>query len=157
MNLLPVFQWFEESGLGVAVRESVWAFAAIESIHLLALAALGGAVLLVDLRALNIGMRHRSISELARELQPLVTGSLIVLIVTGVALFASEGVKCYYSTPFWVKMWALLAATIYTYTIRRRAVTSPNPGGSTHALISVCSIALWFVVAASGRWIGFSG
>lgn len=157
MNMLPVFQWFEESGLGVAVRESVWAFAAIESVHLLALAAMGGAVLLVDFRALNIGMRHRSIAELAREMQLLFTVSLIVLIITGVALFASEGVKCYYSTPFWVKMWALLAATIYTYTIRRRAVMSPNPGGGSNALISVGSIALWFVVAAAGRWIGFSG
>lgn len=156
MNLLPVFQWFEDSGLGKAVRESVWAFAAIESVHLLALAAMGGAILLVDFRALNIGMRHRSISELAREMQPLVTLSLIVLIVTGVALFASEGVKCYYSTPFWIKMSTLLVATIYTYTIRRRSVMSPSPGG-TQAFIAVGSIALWFVVAASGRWIGFSG
>lgn len=156
MNLLPVFQWFEDSGLGRAVRESVWAFAAIESVHLLALAALGGAVLLVDLRALNIGMRHRSISELAREMQPLVTLSLLVLIVTGIALFASEGVKCYYSTPFWVKMWALMAAIAYTFTVRRRSVMSSSPGG-TQAFIAVGSIALWFVVAASGRWIGFSG
>lgn len=157
MNMLPVFQWFEESGLGVAVRESVWAFAAIESVHLLALAAMGGAILLVDFRALNLVMRHRSVSELARETQALATVSLLVLIVTGVALFASEAVKCYYSTPFWVKMWALMAATIYTYTIRRRAVMSPGPGGGMQALVSVGSIALWFVVAASGRWIGFSG
>lgn len=157
MNMLPVFQWFEESALGVAVRESVWAFAAIESIHLLALAAMGGAILLVDLRALNLVMRHRSVSELARETQTLVTGSLIVLIVTGVALFASEGVKCYYSTPFWVKMWTLIAASLYTYTIRRRTVMSPGPGGGLQTMVSLGSIALWFVVAAAGRWIGFSG
>jgi hypothetical protein len=154
--MLPVFQWFEDSGLGRAVRESVWAFAAIESVHLLALAAMGGAVLLVDFRTLNLGLRHRSVSELAREVQPLVTLSLIVLVLTGVALFASEGVKCYYSTPFWVKMWTLLAATIYTYTIRKRSVMSSTPGGS-QAIIAIGSMALWFVVAAAGRWIGFSG
>ena len=55
MNLLPFFQMVEESGLGRAVRESVWAFAVIESVHLLALAMMGGAVLLVDMRMLNIG------------------------------------------------------------------------------------------------------
>lgn len=157
MNMLPVFQWFEESGLGVAVRESVWAFAAIESVHLLALAAMGGAVLLVDFRVLNIVMRHRSVAELARETQALVTVGLVVLIATGIALFASEAVKCYYSTPFWVKMVTLIVATIYTYTIRRRAVMSPSPGDGMQTMVSVGSIALWFVVAAAGRWIGFSG
>ncbi len=53
MNLLPFFQWSEESGLGRMVRESVWAFAVIESVHLLALATMGGAVLLVDMRMLE--------------------------------------------------------------------------------------------------------
>lgn len=157
MNMLPVFQWFEESALGLAVRESLWAFAAIESVHLLALAAMGGAVLLVDFRVLNIVMRHRSVSELARETQALVTVGLVVLIVTGIALFASEAVKCYYSTPFWVKMGTLFVATIYTFTIRRRAVMSPSASGGPNAMVSVVSIVLWFVVAASGRWIGFSG
>ena len=30
MDLLALFQWFEQSGVGLAVRESVWAFAVIE-------------------------------------------------------------------------------------------------------------------------------
>jgi hypothetical protein len=82
-----------------------------------------------------------------------------VLIVSGLALFASEAVKCYYSSPFWVKMWALLAATIFTYTIRRRVVFSPEGryGSSLQMLVAAVSMALWFTVAASGRWIGFSG
>src|SRR3954471_9675226 len=106
MELLPLFQWSEESGLGRMVRESVWAFAAIESIHLLALSTLGGAVLLVDLRMLNLGLRQRTIRELAFEARPYGRVALLVLIVSGVALFASEATKCYYSTPFWVKMTA---------------------------------------------------
>ena len=40
MNLLPLFQWCEESGIGRTVRESVWAFAVIESTHLLSLVCL---------------------------------------------------------------------------------------------------------------------
>ena len=44
MSLLPFFQWCEASALGNAIRTSPWAFAVIESIHLLGLAAIGGAI-----------------------------------------------------------------------------------------------------------------
>ena len=157
MDLLPLFQWCEESGLGRTIRESVWAFAVIESVHLLALATMGGAVLLVDLRALNLGLRQRTVSELAGEARPYMNAALAVLIVSGLALFSSEAVKCYYSAPFRVKMIALAAAITFTYTIRRNAVSKAENGGGMLTLVSLVSVALWFTVAAAGRWIGFSG
>ena len=110
MNLLPLFQWCEESGIGRTVRESVWAFAVIESTHLLSLVMLGGSVLLVDLRILNLGLRQRPVGELVRETQPFARIGLVVLLASGLALFSSEAVKCYYSFPFWVKMGSLAAA-----------------------------------------------
>jgi hypothetical protein len=159
MDLLPLFQWCEESGLGRMVRESVWAFAVIESIHLLALVTMGGAALLVDLRMLNFGLRQRSVAELARDVHRYLGLGLIVLILSGIGLFASEAVKCYYSVPFRVKMVSLVIATIYTYTIRTRVAFADEGrfGGGTRTLVALVSIALWFTVAASGRWIGFSG
>ncbi|MBS1816871.1 MAG: hypothetical protein JSU08_02980 [Acidobacteria bacterium] len=159
MDLLPLFQSFEGSGLGQAVRESVWAFAAIESIHLLALAMMGGAALLVDLRLLNLGMTERTTAELADEASPYFTLGLIVLMISGAGLFASEAVKCYYSTPFWVKIGTLVVATIFAYAVRNPVARAAEGrvGGGTRALVALASIALWFVVAAAGRWIGFSG
>ena len=38
------FQWIEHSWLGTSVNNSLWAFAAFEAVHLLALAVIGGAV-----------------------------------------------------------------------------------------------------------------
>jgi hypothetical protein len=79
--------------------------------------------------------------------------------VTGIGLFLTESVKCYYSTPFWVKMSTLLAATLFTYGVRNRALfaaASPH-GPSSGKVLALVSLALWFTVAASGRWIGFSG
>lgn len=159
MDLLPFFQWSEETGLGRMVRESVWAFAVIESVHLLALATLGGAVLLVDMRMLNLGLRARPVAELARDSQRFVRAGLAVLILSGIALFASEAVKCYYSYPFWVKMGALILAIGFTFTVRSRVALAAEgqiPAG-TQMIVALVSIALWFTVAASGRWIGFSG
>ena len=42
------------------------------------------------------------------------------MIATGVPLFLSEPIKCYYSPAFWVKMWTLAIALIFTFTIRTR-------------------------------------
>jgi len=77
--LLPYFQWFETTTIGTAIKNSSWAFAVIESVHLLALAVIGGAVLMLDLRLLGLGLRRQPIPEVAREAQPWLVGSLIVM------------------------------------------------------------------------------
>lgn len=159
MSLLPFFQWCEASAVGHAIRTSTWAFAVIESVHLLGLAAIGGAVLLVDLRLLGLGLRRQPVAQVARDAQPWLVGSLVLMLSTGVALFLSESIKCYYSTPFWVKMTSLLLAIIFTFTVRRKIAMADE--GRTRPIwqkvVALVSLALWFSVGASGRWIGFSG
>ena len=159
MAMLPFFEWCEASGIGTAIRESVWAFAVIESIHLVALALIGGAVLLVDLRLLGLVLRGYPPGQIARDAQPWFNASLAVMLVTGVALFLSESVKCYYSTPFWWKMTSLLLAVIFTYSVRR-TVSFADEGRVTPArmrIVALVSLSLWLSVGAAGRWIGFSG
>jgi len=67
-----MFQWIEHSWLGTSVNGSLWAFAAFEAGHLLALAVIGGAVLVVDLRTLGwVFPRQRvSASAMARSVPP---------------------------------------------------------------------------------------
>jgi hypothetical protein len=159
MGLLPFAQWCEASTLGSAIRTSTWAFAVIESVHLLALAAIGGAVLVVDLRLLGFGLRDQRVRDLAHDAFPWLVGSLMVMLVTGFGLFLSEATKCYYSTPFWVKMGSLFLAIAFTFTIRR-AVTRAEEGRINpivYKLVALVSLTLWFGVGAGGRWIGFSG
>lgn len=156
--LLPFFQWCEASALGQTIRDSQWLFPAIESIHLIALAAIGGAVLVLDLRMLGFGIRRRSVAQIARDAQPWLIASLIVMMVTGVSLFLSEAIKCYYSQAFWVKMTALPIAALFAFTIRRRVAAANDAQISryTRAAVAVISLTLWFTVGAAGRWIGFS-
>ena len=159
MSLLPFFQWCEATSLGTAIRETTWAFAVIESVHLLALAVIGGAVLIVDLRLLGLGLRHQKINALAHDAQPVLMWGLVVMITTGLALFVSEAIKCYYSTPFWVKMTSLSLALLFTFTIKRRVTLTERSATSPVMLrlVALVSLALWFGVGAGGRWIGFSG
>jgi hypothetical protein len=159
MNLLSFFQWCEATTLGTAIRETTWAFAVIESVHLLALCVIGGAILVVDLRLLGLGLRRQRVPDLARDAQPWLNYSLAVMLLTGAGLFLSEPTKCYYSTPFWFKMTSLALAIIFCYTVRRKVAYADEGRISPqmYSLVGVVSLALWFGVGAGGRWIGFSG
>jgi hypothetical protein len=154
MDLLPLFQWFEATALGTAVRESLWLFPAIQCMHLLSLALLGGAVLVVDLRLLGLGLRAQPISGLASQVHPWLVGSLAAIITTGILMFLSESLKCYYSPPFWYKMGFLLSAIVFAFTVRRR-VLAGRARPIQNRLTAIISLALWFGVGFSGRWIAF--
>ena len=158
MSLLPFFQWCYQSAIGETIHESIWLFPVIEAFHLIGLGLTVGAVLMVDLRLLGVGLRQQPVAELAAAVEPWLLGSLTLMITSGTLLFLSEAVKCYYSFPFWVKMTSLFLALVFTFTVRRR-VARAGPSfdrplmGRVTALIS---LGLWFGVAWGGRWIGFS-
>lgn len=154
---LWLFEWFEMTGPGVIVRESIWLFPVLEAVHLLGLCLLGGAVLVVDLRMLGLTLRDQSAAHLAGQMKPWLRIALIVLLSTGVLLFLSEAVKCYYNQSFWVKMITLPIALAFTFTVRNKIVMDDSNEGTTRVkLVAVGSMLLWFTVAAAGRWIGFS-
>jgi hypothetical protein len=158
-DLLPFIQWTAASALSHAISTSTWAFAVIESIHLLALAVIGGAVLIVDLRLLGFGIKTQTLEQTARDAQPWFLGSWLVIVTTGVLLFVSEPQKLFYSTPFAIKIACLIVGTAFALTVRRK-VTLAGEGQVSPIwmkLVAVVSLALWFGVGAGGRWIGFSG
>lgn len=158
MNLLPFFQWCEATSLGTMIRESPWAFAVIESVHLLALAVIGGAVLIVDLRTLGWVLPRQSVSSVAREAQPWLVWSLIAMFITGIPLMASLAYsKYYHNGAFRLKMLFLAAAIGFTFTIRRKiALGAPELAESTMARAAAAvSVLLWSGVGIMGRGIGF--
>ena len=61
------FSGSKRRALSTAISSSTWAFAVIESVHLLALSVIGGAVLMVDLRLLGFGLRRQRIADVARD------------------------------------------------------------------------------------------
>ena len=158
MSLLAFFQWCEQSPIGAAIRNSIWLFPMVEAFHLVGLGVIGGAVLIVDLRLLGMVLKNQPVSQLAKDAEPWLIGSLILMITSGVPLFLSEAIKCYYSFAFWVKMTSLFLVIVFTFTVRRRVIGkteySTDPfWGKVAALVS---LTLWAAVGWGGRWIGFS-
>jgi uncharacterized membrane protein YhdT len=158
MSLLPFFEWCENTAIGEAIRNSLWLFPVIEAFHLLALALIGGAVLLVNMRLLGLVMEDRPVSELARDAHPWFVGGLLVMLASGVPLFLSESIKCYYSVPFWVKMSSLLVVLVFTFTVYRRVTLADDDRirAVRGKLVAIVSLVLWSAVGWGGRWIGFS-
>ena len=150
---------WEKAGRANAIRNSLWLFPVIESVHLLALALIGGAVLLVDLRLLGLGLRRQPVAHLARDVQPWLAGGLVVMVTSGILLFLSEAIKCYYSAAFWTKMTFLLPALVFTWTVRRKVAGADERRIRPiwRKLVAAASLTMWSIVGAAGRWIGFSG
>jgi hypothetical protein len=154
----PLFTYIEHTAYGTMIRDSIWQFAAIEAVHLLALSLIGGAVLIVDLRLLGFGLRRQSVSQVARDAAPWLHASLIVMLGTGYLLMASLAESKYYvNFAFQLKMLFLALAILWTYTVRRSYVrrdeTQINPGVAK--LVAIVSILLWTGVGVMGRGIGF--
>src|SRR5882757_10001799 len=106
-----------------------------------------------------IGVTSRqSAAQLWASVQPWFLGSVSLMFVTGILLFMSEAIKCYYSFAFWIKMASLLLALVFAFTIRRHVLqTGPTSGAWQQGrLTALASLVLWFGVAWGGRWIGFS-
>ena len=155
--LEPFFRWCESTAIGTAVRDSVWAFPILEAVHLLGLCMLGGALLVVDLRLLGAGLTRQPVARLARHARRWLITALAILISTGVPLLLSEAIKAYYNTSFWVKMTTLPIALAFTFAVRERVARQENgEPGVRGKVVGAVSLALWFTVAAAGRWIGFS-
>ena len=158
MSFLPIFIWFEHSWIGEGIRGSRWLFPVIESVHLLALAVIGGSVLVVNLSLLGVGLGRRSAAALWHDTWPWFAGSLAMMLASGFLLFTSEAVKLYYHQAFWVKMSALLLSLVFTATVQRPTALA-DPAWVTlwrSRAVALVSLLLWFVVGAAGRWIGFS-
>ena len=157
LYLLPVVEWVD-APLSKAISTSTWAFAVIESVHLLALSVIGGAVLIVDLACSASACATQTLEEVARDAQPWFLGSWSVMIVTGLLLFVSEPMKCTTARRSAVKMTAC-CSDVFAFTVRRK-VTHARARADAAAglkLVALVSLALWFGVGAGGRWIGFSG
>ena len=150
--LEPFFEWMY--GIGV-YKSSIYLGPGINLVHLVAMCTFMGALLLVDLRLLGAGLTNQPVRQVARNAQPWLIGGLIVLTITGIPAVMTVALEEYANPVFWFKMYVLLAAVIFTFTVRRR-VTSADEGRVPpvwRKVVAFVSIVLWMSVAAGGRLI----
>jgi len=153
-ELIDIFYFLEDTFIGDYIRSSTWLFPVIESFHLIGLGILGGSVILMDFKLMKLIFRNTSNIYILEQTKNFFIVGLSLLIITGVPLFLSEAVKCYYSRAFWIKIISLVMGVVFVYFVRNPLIVKKE--GTILILIGFVSFSIWTVVAASGRWIGFS-
>jgi len=161
MNLLRIvplsfFVWCESVWPGLWIKEAMWVFATVETIHIMVLAILLGTIFIMDLRLLGVGMKRLSPAQLNKALSPWTLTSIVLMVITGTMLFTSEAVRLSQSVPFFYKMVFLLFALIVHFSIFRKATKPGVPEGAMIGKVAAClSLFCWFAVAFAGRGIAF--
>jgi len=153
----PFFAWSENLWIGRSIADTIWAFPLIETIHILALTMMFGAIVIIDLRMLGLGMKKQPVAVLAKNLEPYMTWGLVIMLGTGYLLFASEAMKCFVNDGFKFKMALLFPAIIFQFTLFRW-ISHKDETRRPMALgwfVALLSLTLWFGVGVGGRAIGF--
>jgi len=157
MSLLEFCRWLQYSAPLHSMRESPIFFPIVATIHLMGLALIGGAVLVVDLRLLGVALQNQPVAGLAHDAERWLFRGLVVMVTTGILLFMCFATKYYYLTFFWVKMAALIAVIAFTWSVHRRVVLAKDGDVSPirRRVVALVSMFLWTTVAVGGRYIGF--
>ena len=161
MSILQICEWIGNTSMSVGIRESIWTYPIIESVHVLGLTLFLGLLLLWDTRLLGLVLRRVPVSALWRQLFPWIAFGASLVTISGSLLFWSDPVKFYGDIFFRIKVLALVLAAAnalaYHLGIERRLVewdTAATPRAAKIA--GATSIAVWAVVVIVGRLIAYN-
>jgi hypothetical protein len=154
--------WLSATAPSVFIQEhNTWAIPTIQSVHIVGIAMVMGSVLMIDLRILGLTWTDQTLRQTTRRFGPWLTGSLWLLLVTGVLMVVGEPVRELVTFSFWAKM-ALVAigaltAVIFQRTLKRderhweeTLVHRPAIKG-----LAIGTFVIWVAIIFLGRLIAY--
>ena len=157
-----VLAWLQSSALGTFVRGSgPWTYPIVNLIHIVGIATLFGAVLILDLRLLGV-WRSAPLSAITAAAAPVAMAGFALAAASGVCLLAANALE-YEGNPFLlVKFSAIGLALANAVALGRTAAwrshttrdLSPSEA-RTLALMGGVSLISWLTAIAAGRMIGY--
>lgn len=157
--LLPLFGWMETTWFGVIGKTLGGVFALVETVHLLSMALLGGAIIISDGRLLGLLLRDVPVQIILSKTHHLFVVGLSMAVASGIFMACAVAMKLYYLPVYWFKMAALAAGVLFAFAVKRPLLAGgiDNLDPWVVRAVAVASLTVWLTVAATGRWIGFSG
>ena len=151
----------ERSALGEAVRGlGIWSYALINLAHILSVAILFGAILILDLRLLG-WRRHTNLNDIAEITLLIAKLGFAGAMISGICMLSVNASE-YSGNPFLIiKFGALFFALINALLIRHVPAwkTSAVHGRSTNenilAVFGLVSLTCWLIVVSAGRMIAY--
>ena len=162
MNIAAFLDMLESSAIAVWIRDSLYAFPLIESLHVIGLTMVFGTIAIVDLRLLGLASIRRPFSRVKGEILKWTWVAFALTVMTGLLMFITNAGAYYHNLQFRSKM-VLIALSginilIFELTAGKtvhqwdKDETPPLAGKVAGAL----SLLLWIGVIFLGRWIGFT-
>jgi hypothetical protein len=162
MSLLPFCEWLASTAGSIALRESLYTYPLVESVHVWTLAVFVGLAAVLDLRLLGLALRQVPVTELVERLTPWLVGGCVVMIVSGSMLFYAVPVRTYQSVWFRSKMVFLILAGLNAWLfdsgVYRRVASWDLAAAIPRKakLAGAISIVLWAGIILSGRFIAYN-
>jgi hypothetical protein len=150
----------EQSGLGAAIRQSIWAYPAANVGHILALTLFAASVAIMDVRLLG-AFAAAPPAAIVRPARRMAMAALALMAATGFVLFTAEASHVAMNRVFQVKA-ALIALGVINAVLVAKALDkalaetpafAPLPGRVR--LAGFVSLAIWISVAGCGRLIAY--
>jgi len=154
--------WLQASALGHVMRESgPWAYPLVNLAHILGVALLFGAIVILDLRLLGI-WRRTPLAALADAAVPVATVGFLLAALSGAGLLATKATE-YIGNPFlYIKFCAIgvgllnVAALNLLPAWHARRARDPSPLERRQlAWAGGASLACWLSAVAAGRMIAY--
>jgi hypothetical protein len=144
-----------QNAIADALNNTEWAFPLAEVFHIGGFAVGVGSIAVVDLRMLDLGLRHEKTGRILKCAEPWTLIALVFVIFSGLALFLSQSDIYLANQAFAVKMYLLVAALIYNFTIHRKVATMENPAPALSRVVAIISLLLWVSIVWGGIFIAF--
>jgi hypothetical protein len=144
-----------QNAVADALNNSEWAFPLAECIHIAGFGVGVGSIALVDFRMLNLGLRGETAARILKYTEPYTLIALVFVVFSGMALFLSQVEIYLINQIFPLKMYLLIAALIYNFTIHRKVATMENPPPVLSKLVAIVSLLLWVSIVFGGIFTGF--
>jgi hypothetical protein len=154
--------WLQSSALGTFMSDSgPWTYPVVNVIHVLGVATLFGAVLVLDLRLLGIG-RSAALAPITTVAAPVAMAGFAVAATSGVCLLAANALEYEDNPVLLVKFSAIGLGLVNAIVLRRTAAWQAHKTRNlSHsearrlALIGGVSLVSWLTAVGAGRIIGY--
>jgi hypothetical protein len=162
VSLFQFVEWLNEIPSSIALRESVWMYPIVESVHVLSLTLFVGTSVLWDLRLMGVLFKPVPIAETQQRLMPWMTAGFVVMIASGFVLFYGDPLRFYLNIFFRIKVVLLLLAGLNAYFFhaspwgRDLKAWDLAPTPFRARLAGSLSLVLWAGIITAGRMIAYN-
>lgn len=147
--------------LSQTLQSTDWIIPAVQTVHIIAVAAVIASILMVDLRLMGVGARNQQIAAVVNRYLPSVWYALPILLLSGATLIIAEPSRALQNPVFALKMGLLLLAmgiTLLCQLPLRKDARFWDESKSrrwTVRVIACLSLPLWVAILFAGRWIAY--